>query len=79
MTPLTAREVWPQNKVLKGIPASPGIVIGPAYVISDKNKVHINHIYLASFPQVTQEIERFRDAVLANPPGNYHYQKLHIR
>jgi phosphoenolpyruvate-protein phosphotransferase (PTS system enzyme I) len=64
MTPLTVREVWPQNKILKGIPASPGIIIGPAYVIGDKNKVHINHTYLASFPQVTQEIERFRDAVL---------------
>jgi phosphoenolpyruvate-protein phosphotransferase (PTS system enzyme I) len=64
MTPLVAREVWPQNKVLKGIPASPGIIIGPAYVIGDKNKVHITHTYLASFSQITQEIERFRDAVL---------------
>jgi phosphotransferase system enzyme I (PtsI) len=64
MTPLVAREVWPQNKVLKGIPASPGIIIGPAFVIGDKNKVHITHTYLASFSQVTQEIERFRDAVL---------------
>ena len=62
--PLDAREVWPQNKVLKGIPASPGIIIGPAYVIANKNKVHIVHTYLISFSQVTREIERFRDAVL---------------
>ncbi len=63
MTPLAAREVWPTNKVLKGIPASPGIVIGPAYVISNKHKVHINHYYLANQQQIDGEIARFRDAV----------------
>ncbi len=62
--PLDAREVWPQNKIIKGIPASPGIIIGPAYVIANKNKVHISQTYLISFQQVTREIERFRDAVL---------------
>lgn len=63
MTPLAAREVWPQNKILKGIPASPGIVIGPAYVVSDKYKVQINRYYLPSEKQITVEIDRFRDAV----------------
>jgi phosphotransferase system enzyme I (PtsI) len=63
MSPLTVREVWPQNKVLKGIPASPGIVIGPAYVVSDKYKVQFNQTYLTSDRQIAAEIERFRDAV----------------
>ena len=63
MTPLAARAVWPQNKVLKGIAASPGIVIGPAYVVSNKYKVQVNQYYLTSEKQVANEIERFRDAV----------------
>ncbi len=63
MTPLAARETWPQNKVLKGIPASPGIVIGPAHVVSDKYKVQINRYYLTSDKQIAVEIDRFRDAV----------------
>ncbi|MGQ9920192.1 MAG: phosphoenolpyruvate--protein phosphotransferase [Desulfobacca sp.] len=63
MTPLAAREVWPQNKVLKGIPASPGIVIGPAHVVSDKYKVQISRYYLTSGQQINREIDRFRDAV----------------
>ncbi len=65
MPPLTAREVWPQNKVLKGIPASPGIIIGPAYVLVDSTKIRINHTYLSSLDQVDREVERFRDAVAA--------------
>jgi len=63
MNPLTVREVWPQNKVLKGIPASPGIIIGPAHVVSDKFKVQFNRTYLTSDRQINAEIERFRDAV----------------
>ncbi|MBM4287840.1 MAG: phosphoenolpyruvate--protein phosphotransferase [Deltaproteobacteria bacterium] len=63
MTPLAVREVWPHNKVLKGIPASPGIVIGPAYVLGERNKVRITHNYLDSRDEVEVEIHRFRDAV----------------
>ncbi len=63
MTPLTAREVWPQNKVLKGIPASPGIIIGLAYVVSNKDKVQFNRSYLTTNEQIIAEIQRFRDAV----------------
>lgn len=63
MTPLTAREVWPQNKVLKGIPASPGIIFGLAYVVSNKDKVQFNRFYLTTNEQIIAEIQRFRDAV----------------
>lgn len=58
-------ESWPQNKVLKGIPASPGIVIGPAYVLRNSKKTRINHYYLSSVTQVPAEVERFREAVEA--------------
>lgn len=61
--PLTAHEVWPQNKILKGIAASPGIIVGPAYVLLDRKTVRISYHYLGSHQEVDQEVARFRDAV----------------
>lgn len=57
------KESWPLNKILKGIPASPGIVIGPAYVLKNSKKTKINHYYLSSREQIEAEVQRFREAV----------------
>ncbi|MFP3866761.1 MAG: phosphoenolpyruvate--protein phosphotransferase [Desulfobacteraceae bacterium] len=58
-----AHEAWPQNKVLKGIPASPGIIIAPAHVLADRKKIQVFYHYLSSPQKVAQEQERFREAI----------------
>ena len=59
-----APEAWPQNKVLKGIAASPGIIIAPAHVLADRNRVQVFYRYLGSRHQVAEEQERFREAII---------------
>jgi len=63
MGPLNAREVWPQNKILKGIGVSPGIIIGPAYLMAETEKSPVFFRYLSSLEKAEQEVARFRDAV----------------
>ena len=58
-----APALWPQNKIVKGIAASPGIIIGPAHVLTDRPRVRVAYRYLSSRPQITQELERFREAI----------------
>ncbi|MBW1917065.1 MAG: phosphoenolpyruvate--protein phosphotransferase [Deltaproteobacteria bacterium] len=57
------QEVWPQNKILKGIAASPGIIIAPAHVLADRKRIQIFYRYLSSPQQGAQEQERFREAI----------------
>ncbi|MDD3579457.1 MAG: phosphoenolpyruvate--protein phosphotransferase [Desulfobacca sp.] len=59
-----ASETWPQNKVLKGIAASPGIIIAPAHVLADRSRVQVFYRYLGSRQQVAGEQERFREAII---------------
>jgi len=49
---------------LKGIPASPGIILGKARVI-DRSRVKILYQYLINKKQVNLEVERFKEAVRA--------------
>ncbi len=64
MGPLNAHIAWPQNKVLKGIGVSPGIIIGPAYLMAETEKAPVFYRYLSSQEKAEQEVARFRDAVI---------------
>jgi phosphotransferase system enzyme I (PtsI) len=49
-------------KTLRGIPASPGIIIGKAHLV-DRERTKIIYQYLITDEQLDQEVARFRDAV----------------
>ena len=49
-------------KTLKGIPVSPGIIIGKARLF-DRSKIKIFYQYLTSSEQVKEEVKRFKSAV----------------
>jgi phosphotransferase system enzyme I (PtsI) len=51
-------------KKLKGIAVSPGIIIGKAHLI-DRSRVKILYQYLISDQKVSQEVERFKEALNA--------------
>lgn len=53
-----------RKRVLKGIPASPGIVIGKAHRV-DRSRVKIFYQYLVNQSQVEREVERFAEALRA--------------
>jgi phosphotransferase system enzyme I (PtsI) len=48
--------------VLKGVPASPGIIIGKAHLV-DRSRVKILYQYLIGEDQVNREVERFQRAL----------------
>jgi phosphotransferase system enzyme I (PtsI) len=50
-----------KNLVLEGIPASPGIVMGPARVLTQEGQVSTRLLYTDQ--EVTEELERFNRAV----------------
>ncbi len=50
------------QKILHGIPVSPGIIIGKAHLV-DRNRVKIYYRYLVDEKQVEREVERFREAL----------------
>jgi phosphotransferase system enzyme I (PtsI) len=50
-----------KNRTLQGIPASPGIVMGPAQVLSLGAQISTRLLYTDK--EVAEELERFRDAV----------------
>jgi phosphotransferase system enzyme I (PtsI) len=52
-----------QNRILKGIPASPGIVIGRARVLSDLGDFRASYRLLYTEEEKTAEIKRFEGAV----------------
>jgi phosphotransferase system enzyme I (PtsI) len=47
---------------LEGIPVSPGIIVGKARLV-DRSRVKILYQYLISDKQVSQEVERFKEAL----------------
>ncbi|MGD9038427.1 MAG: phosphoenolpyruvate-utilizing N-terminal domain-containing protein, partial [Desulfobacteraceae bacterium] len=47
---------------LEGIAVSPGIIVGKARLV-DRSRVKILYQYLISDKQVSQEVERFREAL----------------
>uniref|UniRef100_A0A7V4GA54 Phosphoenolpyruvate-protein phosphotransferase n=1 Tax=Desulfobacca acetoxidans TaxID=60893 RepID=A0A7V4GA54_9BACT len=51
------------NRILQGIPASPGIVIGRARVLSDRGNIQEHFRLLYSEEEQTQEVARFLAAV----------------
>lgn len=51
-----------EKRVLKGIPVSPGIIIGKAHLF-DRTKVKIFYQYLTTDQQVQEEVERFKSAL----------------
>lgn len=52
-----------QNRILQGIPASPGIVLGQAQVLSDRDGSSVSPRLLYTEQEVAEELERFRLAV----------------
>ncbi len=50
-----------KNRVLEGIAASPGIVMGPAYVLTQEGQVSTRLLYTDQ--EVAEELERFNRAV----------------
>ena len=50
------------QRVLKGIGASPGIIIGKAHLV-DRSKVKILYQYLIDDEQLSKEVERFTEAL----------------
>jgi phosphoenolpyruvate-protein phosphotransferase (PTS system enzyme I) len=50
------------GNILKGIPVSPGIILGKAHLV-DRSKVKILYQYLIDEKQLNMEVERFRNAV----------------
>lgn len=53
-----------KKDLLRGIPVSPGIIIGKAHLI-DRSRVKILQQYLISDERVSQEVKRFREALNA--------------
>ncbi|MEE4264318.1 MAG: phosphoenolpyruvate-utilizing N-terminal domain-containing protein, partial [Desulfobacteraceae bacterium] len=51
-----------QEKILKGINASPGICIGKAYLV-DREGVSVVEKYNVSAENISKEINRFKNAV----------------
>ena len=51
-----------KNTVLTGVAASPGVVIGKAYIV-DRSKVDIVYQYLIDESFIGQEIDRFNESV----------------
>jgi len=51
-----------RDKVLTGVAASPGILIGKAYLV-DRSKVKVIYQYLIDESFIEKEIERFKEAV----------------
>ena len=49
-------------KTMRGIPASPGIIIGKAHLV-DRERTKIIYQYLITDEQLDREVERFRHAV----------------
>jgi phosphotransferase system enzyme I (PtsI) len=58
---MTAEETS-ELKILRGIPVSPGIIIGKAHLV-DRERTKIIYQYLITEEQLEQEVERFRKAV----------------
>jgi phosphotransferase system enzyme I (PtsI) len=52
------------EKTIRGIPVSPGIIIGKARLV-DRSRVKILYQYLISGDQVNREVERFKEAIRA--------------
>jgi phosphoenolpyruvate-protein phosphotransferase (PTS system enzyme I) len=52
-----------QNRILKGIPASPGIVIGRARVLSDLGNFKASYRLVYTEEEKAAELERFKNAV----------------
>jgi phosphotransferase system enzyme I (PtsI) len=52
------------EKTIKGIPVSPGIIIGKARLV-DRSRVKILYQYLITGDQVNREVERFKEAIRA--------------
>ena len=50
------------EKIIKGIPVSPGIIIGKARLV-DRSRVKILYQYLINGDQVNREVERFKEAI----------------
>ena len=50
-----------QNRYFRGIPASPGIVIGPAHVLTQEGQVSTRLLYTQQ--EVAEELARFNHAV----------------
>jgi phosphotransferase system enzyme I (PtsI) len=48
---------------LRGIGVSPGIIIGKAHLV-DRSRVRVRYKYIHTAAQITEEIERFRGALL---------------
>jgi phosphoenolpyruvate-protein phosphotransferase (PTS system enzyme I) len=53
-----------ENRELRGIPVSPGIIIGKAHLV-DRSRVKISYRYLIKSEQIEDEIKRLNDAVAA--------------
>lgn len=51
-----------EKRMLKGVPASPGIIIGKAHLV-DRSRVKILYQYLIGEDQVNREVERFQRAL----------------
>ena len=51
-----------KSRRLKGIPVSPGIIIGKARLV-DRSKVKLYYQYLIRDEQVSKEADRFREAL----------------
>jgi phosphotransferase system enzyme I (PtsI) len=52
------------EKTIRGIPVSPGIIIGKARLV-DRSRVKILYQYLITGDQVNREVERFKEAIRA--------------
>ena len=55
-------KIFTEQKELRGIPVSPGIIIGKARLV-DRSRVKILYQYLISDDQLSQEVERFKHAI----------------
>jgi phosphoenolpyruvate-protein phosphotransferase (PTS system enzyme I) len=53
-----------ENREIRGIPVSPGIIIGKAHLV-DRSRVKIIYRYLIKEEQVKDEVKRFKSAVAA--------------
>ena len=81
-----------ENHFLQGIPASPGIVIGRAWVLSDRGEIkgrfrllfteeeqaHEVDRFQAAMDQAHEDLTRLRQEVAAEFPEHAHLLELHL-
>src|SRR3974377_172176 len=81
-----------ENHYLQGIPASPGIVIGRAWVLSDRGEIkgrfhllfteeeqaHEVDRFQAAMDQAHEDLTRLRQEIAAEFPEHAHLLELHL-